>query len=76
LPWSRRRIISSALDILQCELFMEKLKEIAKVSSYGDRGLKVLPRLLLLIQENVKLMRKLGTIVTTVEEESGKVVQF
>jgi hypothetical protein len=77
LPWSRRRrIISFALDVLQCELFMAKLKEIARVSSYGDRGLKVLPRLLLLIQENVKLMRKLRTIATTLEEESGKVVQL
>ncbi len=54
---------------------MAKLKEIARVSSYGDRGLKVLPRLLL-IQENVKLMRKLGIIVTTLEEKSGKVVQL
>jgi len=38
---------------------MANLKEIAKVSSYGDIGLKVLVMLLLLIEENVKLMRKL-----------------
>jgi hypothetical protein len=60
LPWSKRRsIISSASNFLQCGLFMANLKEIAKVSSYGDIGLKVLVMLLLLIEENVKLMRKL-----------------
>ncbi len=55
---------------------MAKLEEIAIVSSYGDRGLKVFIMLLLLIEENVKLMRKLGTIATTLEEKSGKVVEL
>jgi len=77
LPWSKRRsIISSASDFLQCGLFMAKLEEIAIVLSYGDRGLKVFIMLLLLIEENVKLMRKLGTIATTLEEKSGKVVEL
>ncbi len=55
---------------------MAKLKEIARASSYGDRGLKVLLRLLLLIEKNVKLMRRLGAIVITLEEDSGRVVQL
>jgi methyl coenzyme M reductase subunit D len=57
-------------------LFMAKLKEITRASSYGNRGLKVLPRLLLLIEENVKLMRRLGAIATTLKEDSARVVQL
>jgi hypothetical protein len=78
LPWNRRRRrkISFTSDFLRCGLFMAKLKEIARASSYGDRGLKVLLRLLLLIEKNVKLMRRLGAIVITLEEDSGRVVQL
>jgi hypothetical protein len=32
------------IRLLQCGLFMAKLKEIARASSYGDRGLKVFSR--------------------------------
>jgi hypothetical protein len=53
---------------------MAKLKEITRASSDGNRGLKVLPRLLVLIEKNIKLMRRLGVIVTTLEENSGRVV--
>jgi hypothetical protein len=57
-------------------LFRAELKEIARASSYEDKGLKVLPRLLLLIGDNVKLMKRLGVITTTLKEESGRVVQL
>jgi hypothetical protein len=55
---------------------MAKFKEIARASSYGDRGLKIFPRLLLLIEKNVKLMRRLGAIATILEEDSRRVVQL